>query len=52
MCVVKGVAFGVFGAAVAAIAHAKASPAGNHHVSKILSMRYPTALTSSADEAH
>ena len=52
MCVVKGVAFGVLGASVAAIAHAKASPAGGHHVSQILSMRYPTALTSSADKAH
>ncbi len=52
MVVVKGVAFGAFGAAVAAIAHAKASPAGGHHVSKILSVRYPTALTSSAEKSH
>ena len=53
MCVVKAVAYGVFGTAVATIVNAKSSPAsGKEGIMQRLTQRYPAALTSSADKAH
>ena len=48
MVVVKAIAFGVFGTAVATIARSKSNPVGSAHVSHILSMRFPTALNASS----
>ena len=51
MVVVKAIAFGVFGTAVATIARSPSNPAGSAHVNRILSMRFPTDVNSSSGSA-